>query len=380
VRTLRHLGINAIFLQRGLGGLETYVTSLVPELLELRPQLRITIYVNPDGRDLLLGKPWVDQVRLATLPILGTRGLRALTEVFALGAIAAHDDVNLLHSVAMLGPLRIRRPHVVTIGDAIWILDRGTVGRLTTAIWSAFVPRVARRADRVLTFSEASRQDLVENIGVQDDRIDVVPLGPGAQPEVAVPEAELRRRYDLGSAEVILSVSAKKPHKNLVRLVRAFAQVRRRFDAVLVIPGEPTPHEAELVSEAQQLGVGDAVRLPPYIEADELEGLYRLASCFVFPSQREGFGLPVLEAMRRGVPVACAKTSALPEVAGDAARYFDPQSEEEIAAAITEIIGDEAFARRLVEAGHKRAVLFDWARTAEATLASYDRALAGWAR
>jgi glycosyltransferase involved in cell wall biosynthesis len=376
MRNFSHLGVNAVFLQRGLGGLETYVTSVIPEFVELRPELRITVYVNRQGHDLLSDKPWASHVRLATLPVLGARGLRALTELFALGSIAERDDIDLLHSVAMLGPLRVSRPHVVTVGDLIWMLDRGTIGPLTTLVWGAFVPRVARSADRVLTFSEASRQDLLSHIGLQHDRVDVVPLGPGAQPSEAVPEPELRRRHDLGASPVILCVSAKKPHKNLIRLVRAFAQVRDRFDALLVMPGQPTAHEAELAREAQRLGVRDALRLPPYVDAGELEGLYRLASCFVFPSQREGFGLPVLEAMKRDIPVACASTSALPEVAGEAACYFDPESEGQIAAAITDILSDESFALRLVEAGRRRARLFDWSRTAQETLDSYERAYA----
>jgi glycosyltransferase involved in cell wall biosynthesis len=132
--------------------------------------------------------------------------------------------------------------------------------------------------------------------------------------------------------------------------------------------------------EAAQLGIGDGVSFPPYVDAADLEGLYAAASCFVFPSLREGFGLPILEAMRRGVPVATAKASSLPEVGGEAVRYFDPCSETEIADALIELLEDGALAERLAVLGRERAAQFTWEAAGLATLESYDRALREHAR
>ena len=114
---------------------------------------------------------------------------------------------------------------------------------------------------------------------------------------------------------------------------------------------------------------------PGWVDASDLEGLYRTAACFVLPSLREGFGLPVLEAMRRGVPVACSSTSAVPEVAGDAALFFDPEWPDAIAEAVTAILRDRSLASELADKGRKRAALFTWRRAAEETLASFERAL-----
>src|SRR5208282_3817002 len=140
---------------------------------------------------------------------------------------------------------------------------------------------------------------------------------------------------------VVLTVSAKKVNKNLRRLIEATARViARRPDAVLVMPGNHTAHERELRELAGELGISRSVVFPEYVDANDLEGLYSLASCFVFASINEGFGIPILEAMRRGVPVACAAASALPEVAGDAARYFDPYDVEDMASALTQLIED----------------------------------------
>ena len=144
---------------------------------------------------------------------------------------------------------------------------------------------------------------------------------------------------------------------------------------MLVLPGYPTAHEAELRERAGTAGVQRDVRFLGWLSGEELEGLWQVADAFVFPSLYEGFGLPVLEAMARGVPVACSNASSLPEVAGDAALMFDPHEERAIAAAIERLLTDDAEAERLRARGLERAREFTWERTARLTLESYERAL-----
>jgi glycosyltransferase involved in cell wall biosynthesis len=380
--TANRIGLNAVFLQPRMGGLETFVRRLVPSLLGLRPELRLSLFANAEGAQTLREEPWSDVVDVVTHPLLGRRRLRALSELTLLGTLADRRGIDLLHSVAMVGPLRLKAAHVVTVGDLIWWHDPASTGRLTAQLWRAIVPRVARRATRIQTFSEATAADLVDTIGIERARIDVIPPGYGAEPSPErTPGPELRDRLDLGRGRVVLTVSAKRTHKNLMRLVRAFVRVREQApDAMLVMPGNPTPHEQELAQEALELGIADAIRFPPYVDARDLEGLYGLASVVAFPSLREGFGLPVLEAMRRGVPVACADASSLPEVGGDAVRYFDPYDEGQIASALVELLDNGDLTERLVAAGRKRAATFTWEATAGATLDSYDRAWAEAAR
>lgn len=374
-----HLGLNAVFLEPGMGGLEIYVRNLVPELLAARPDLRITVFANKAGADYLSADPWAADVGLTTHPLLGRRYTRAVSEGVILDRLAAGAEIDVLHSVAMTGPLRPRLPHVVTVGDLIWLYHSHRSDWKTTATWRLVVPKVAKRASRVITFSDFSRRDLEAQFGLDRDRIDVVPLGFGqAAAAEPTPPDELRRRLQLDSSRVLLTVSAKKPHKNLARLIEAVATVRERVpDVVLVMPGKPTAYEEELKRLAHARGLEDAVRFPAYLAAADLEGLYRLADCFVFPSLREGFGLPILEAMQRGLPVACADASALPEVAGDAALYFDPQEPAAIADAVTALLTQPELARRLAVAGRRRQQSFTWRLCAERTLTSYDRAWAG---
>ena len=192
-----------------------------------------------------------------------------------------------------------------------------------------------------------------------------------------VPDDELRRRLGLGNEPIVLTVSAKRPHKNLERLFEAFLGIATEGQPTLVVPGYPTFHEPALRARAEALGGGARIRFTGWLEDDLLDALYRAASCFVFPSLAEGFGLPVLDALVRGTPTACSNASSLPEVAGDAVLYFDPMDVGEMTRAIERLLADAALRERLRQAGPERARLFTWERTARATLASYDRALRG---
>jgi glycosyltransferase involved in cell wall biosynthesis len=144
---------------------------------------------------------------------------------------------------------------------------------------------------------------------------------------------------------------------------------------LLVVPGYSTPYEQELRELAAALGVSDDLRFVGYLSSEEMEGLYRLSSLVVVPSKYEGFGLPVLEAMVRGVPVVTSDRSSLPEVAGGAALLVSPDDPREIADAISQILDDPAVADRLRSAGLQRAADFSWEKTAELTAVSYERAL-----
>jgi glycosyltransferase involved in cell wall biosynthesis len=371
------IGLNAVFLEPRMGGLETYVRALLPELVRLAPNSRFSLFCSPGGRDYLQHEDWAADVELIAHPLIGRRGLKALTELTLLGAVAGRR-VDLLHSVALTAPLRTRAANVVTLADITWLVAPDPGEAATTRLWRVVVPPVARRADRVLALSQSGADDIVERLGVARERIDVVALAAGVNDLLTpTPEPELRERLGLGDGPIVLSVAAKKVHKNLARLLHAMVAVIERWpSAVLVLPGNPTPYEAELRELAAELSIEANVVFPPYVDAADLEGLYALASCFVFASLNEGFGIPILEAMRRGVPVACSRASALPEVAGEAARYFDPLDVGDIAAALGELLGDRELAARLSAAGSERQAMFTWEKTAEGTLASYERASA----
>jgi glycosyltransferase involved in cell wall biosynthesis len=360
-----------------MGGLETYVRQLYPAIVEARPNLRISMFVNALGRDLILSEPWSPAVELVSHPLLGRRGSRAVTEAALLGPIADHRGCEVLHSVALTAPWRSRAASVVSIADVTWLQHAYSVPPATRLLWRTLVIPAARRADRVIALTASGATEIADALRIPEGRIDVVPLGAGGGTDVeATPAPELRSRLGLGTGPIILAVSAFLAHKNVARLVEAMPAIRAEVpDAVLVLPGNWTALRDEVRARAEALGLGDAVFFPDWVDAADLEGLYQTATCFVLPSLREGFGLPVLEAMRRGVPVACSRTSAVPEVAGDAALFFDPERPEAIAEAVTAILRDPRLAAELAEKGRERAALFTWRRAAEETLASFERAV-----
>lgn len=374
--TLR-VGVNAVFLEPGMGGLETYVLELIPALLEAEPSLRMTILANGRGRDLLAGRPWSQSVVIET-PAGSRRGARALYELGPLG-LTASRRFDVLHSPALTAPLATRAANVVVLADTTWLSvpDMGKGQAATVRLWQAVVPHVARRADRVVAISEASATDVERHLGVRRDRLDVIPLGYEPAGRAApTAEPELRAKLKLGTGPILLNVGAKKAHKNQMKLVEALPAVRKVVpDAQLVLAGASTPYEHELHDRARTLGIAAAVTSPGYVNGGDLEGLYAASSVFVFPSLNEGFGLPLLEAMARELPVVTSDRSALPEVAGDAALLVSPGSADEIAAATIRIITDVRCRERLVEKGNRRVRAFTWSHTARLTLETWRRAV-----
>jgi len=375
----RRIGVNAIFLEPGMGGLETYVREIVPQLARQSGGSRVTVVCNPRGRDLLAAEPWAGEVELLAPSLFGRPGLKAISELTALGALASRRFDALL-SVALTAPLRTRAANVVLLADVTWIVvpDLRDGGGHTVRLWRALVPPVARRADRVIALTHSGADAIVEHLGVRRERIDVIPLGyEGSTRAEPTPAPVLRERLGLGTGPLVLNVAAKKAHKNLARLVEAMAIVRREVpDAQLVLPGAPTPYEQELRGLAADAGIAEGVIFPGFVEDTDLEGLYTLADCFAFPSINEGFGLPLLEAMAHDVPVVCADASALPEVVGEAAVLVDPLSAGAIATGIGSVLRDPALRERLVAAGRARLPAFRWETCAQATLETLERAVA----
>jgi glycosyltransferase involved in cell wall biosynthesis len=372
-----HVGLNLIFLVPGeTGGMEVAARELIPALVKAAPDVRFTAFVNREAAASKDG-PWGELLPSVTVPVNARDRIQWVRgEQMLLPRLAAREGVDLLHSLASTAPARGRFRRVVTVHDLIYARFPKAHAGIRDLGMRVLVPLAVRRSDRVIVDSQSTRRDLMELLGTSEDRIDVAPLGLGAvKRSDPLPEPELRRLLDLGDRAVVLSLSAKRPHKNLLALIGAVALIPPERRPLLVLPGYPTAHETELRERARTLGLVDDVRFLGWLSAEELEGLWSLAAAFVYPSLYEGFGLPVLEAMARGVPVACSNASSLPEVAGEAAVMFDPLEETAIASAVERLLSDRPAAERLRALGLERAREFTWERTAKLTLDSYARAL-----
>ena len=372
-----HVGLNLVYLVPGeTGGMETYARQLIPALRAARPELRLTAFVNREAAS--VAAPWNAEIEAVTVPVRATRRVEWVRgEQLLLPGLAARAGVDLLHSLGNTAPLRGGLRQVVTVHDLIHRIHPEAHFGLNSTAMRWLVTGAVRRADRVIVPSANSREDLVRLLGTEPDLIDIVPQGVAPPPELEQAAiAACRRRFGLGQRVFVLAAAAKRPHKNLPRLLEAIALIAAERRPLLVVPGYPTRHETELRRQAAALGIGSELRMPGWVSDAELEALYAGAALFAFPSLYEGFGLPILEAMARGVPVACSGRGAMAEVAGDAARLFDPERPDRIAAAIEAVLGDREEAERLRAAGRRRAALFSWSATAEATLRSYGRAAA----
>jgi glycosyltransferase involved in cell wall biosynthesis len=386
------VGLNLAYLVEDSGGSGRYARELIPALMRLEPGIEITAWVGSTAPEDLREEPWAPELRWVRLPVPGIGTPWHLWhELVGIGLAARRRRLDVVHGLANLVPvLTPGLASVVTILDVIWMHHPEAMGARARVAMRTLAPLCGRSADRVIAISDAAAQDISTTLKIQLAKFDVTPLGitPPAltAPVPSVPadsgegaqsvpgESTVRERLGLRHGPLVLCVAAKRAHKNLDGLIRALARLPRPRP-LLVLPGSPSPYEDELRRLAAELGVEEDVAFPAWIDERDLQALYAQAACFVLPSFQEGFGLPVLEAMARGVPVACSNTSSLPEVAGDAALLFDPHDETAIASQIQRLLTDRALAEELAVRGLARAELFTWRRTAELTLESYRRAL-----
>ncbi|MBN1666893.1 MAG: glycosyltransferase family 4 protein [Anaerolineales bacterium] len=283
--------------------------------------------------------------------------------------------VELYHSPYYLMPYRVGAPTVLTVYDLIPLHFPAHVALRARLLYRLAHWLAIRQADHLFAISEATRQDFIQYFKLDPARISTTPLAPDPRfsPPSPAEQERVRQLYHLPE-QYVLYFGINKPHKNLVRLVQAWAKLVRRNQAagaVLCLAGAWDARYPQARQLVDQLDLAQQVRfLGPVPEAD-LPGLYAAALAFVFPSLSEGFGLPVLEAMACGTPVACSQTSSLPEVGGQAALYFDPQQVAEIADRLADLLHEPATRLQLQQRGLQQAASFTWGQTAAQTLAVY---------
>lgn len=280
---------------------------------------------------------------------------------------------DIYHSPYYLMPYRLPTPTLLTVYDLIPLLYPHYFSRRTRLIFKWATTLAIRAATQITTISQATRHDLLTHYHPSPDKVTAIPLAadPNFCPVSADTIANLRARLKLPE-DYVLYVGSNKPHKNLVRLIEAWATIQPQPTS-LVIAGVWDSRHPDSYQRMKQLNLSGTVHfLGPVAEAD-LPALYSGATMFIFPSEYEGFGLPVLEAMACGVPVACANTSSLPQVAGDAALLFEPTDTASMAEVLHRLLNDVNLRANLRQRGLCRAEQFSWQQTAQETLALYRK-------
>jgi glycosyltransferase involved in cell wall biosynthesis len=296
----------------------------------------------------------------------------SLREQIRVPWVLHRERPDVFHAPHYVLPPLTRCRSVVTIHDCIHLMfpqylpNRAAYVYARASMWSA-----ARQAHRILTVSEASKRDIMHFFSVPPEKV-VVVYNAIEERFAATPSAEaierVRERYQL-SHQFVLYVGNIRPHKNLVRLIEAFAELRTRgFDDLkLLIIGDEISKLPALRRAVHSHKLHKHVRFLGYLEDETLAILYRLAAVFVFPSLYEGFGLPPIEAMASGTPVVTSNVSSMPEVAEDAAVLVDPYNVASIVEGIARVLTDPALAAELRRRGIARAREFSWTRSVART-------------
>ena len=295
-----------------------------------------------------------------------------------LPALARSWHADVAYFPFWFAPLTMPCPFVVAIHDLIQIFHPESFSFARRTLFRAYAPLVARRARRIHALAGHGRDALHQVLGVGLDRIDVI--SPAIPPPQRNRGGSAFAVHPLAPRErpFALYVGNHKPHKNLGRLLRAFARVADRLESDLVVAGakssDDDPDSLPCARLVDDLSLGSRVHFTGQIDDATLQGLYREARFFVLPSLYEGFGLPAIEAMACGTPVACSNTTSLPEVVGDAALTFDPRDESAIASVLVRLDRSPELRAELSRKGTSRSKEFSWTRSAEAWLASLERA------
>jgi glycosyltransferase involved in cell wall biosynthesis len=370
-----HIGIDAHAIGAQQGGNETYIRNLIKSLAEVDGENRYTIYLANARAAALWRDGFANQFKNFSVRLLPPPTPLVRVPVF-LAYELFRRPVDVLH-VQYTAPPFCRVPVVVTIHDLAFEHLPETFTRRGSFQLKLTVRRTAKKAARIATVSEYSRQDLLRTYHLPPEKVTVTYNGiePHFTPQPKSPgeSGEIRQRFGI-ARDFLLAVGSLQPRKNLVRLIRAYAKLRNEnenFTRQLVIVGRKLWLADEIFAEVKKQQWADDVILTGYVADEDLPALYRSASAFVYPSLFEGFGLPPLEAMACGAPVVTSDTSSLPEVAGDAALLIDPRDEQSLVNALIEVVNNEPLRARLREKGIAQAGKFTWREAAEKTLRLY---------
>lgn len=354
---MARIGVNALYLiPGGVGGTEIYLRELLHALAAIDTTNEYFVFTNLETEQAIVPRQanfhWKPQAVHAT-----KRPARILWEQTILPLEAARFRLDVLFNPGFTSPLSAPCPYVTVFHDLQHKRHPEYFRRFDLPFWRFLLWASAHRSRKLIAVSEATRADLLHFYRIPESRLAVVPHGVEAR------FFELDRTH---TEPYVLCVSTLHPHKNIERLIRAYARAKRPYQ--LVLAGMRGFQTAAVEALIHELHVGEHVRITGWIPREELLALYAKARAFVYPSTFEGFGMPVLEALAAGIPTACSDIPVLREVAGEAALYFDPASDDALAAALERIVTDEALRIRLAQAGPQRARPFTWQRSAELTL------------
>lgn len=374
---MKRIGIDARFW--GEAGPGRYAACLVRELEKIDTKNKYFIFLTSRGF-----KDYTPSNKNFT-KVLADYRWYSLAEQFKYPKLLYKYKLDLLHFAQFNMPLLYLKPFTVTIHDMIlhdYPIKKGgfknkflypvkRLGYLAIFWWAA------KASKAIVVPSKDAKTDLTSRLRVPADRITVTYEGfdNSLKSKILGPDFKVLEKYNIKSP-YILFVGSMYPHKNLERLVEAFAKLNSKMNLVLV--GKESFFSQRLRQKVEKLGLNNLVLFPGlkakdgYVPDEDLPHFYKNAAAFVFPSLKEGFGIPPLEAMAFSIPIAASNLSCVPEICGDAALYFDPKNPSDIANKIEEILTNEKLRKELIAKGKTNLKRFSWTDMAKKTLSVFE--------
>jgi glycosyltransferase involved in cell wall biosynthesis len=363
------IGINGRFLAAKRTGVQRAAYNLIRSLMTVD---RINEYFLFTSADQVSNRDWQhDNVTVVPCRIREGENIRNhIWEQFTLPRLAKKYNVDLLHSPANLAPILYKGKSVVHIHDLCFVVNPQWYSFSFRTLYNLVIPRLARRAAKVITNSNNSRNDLLQYCNLEADKVSQVywavdDLFLESIKDTAVP-------HDVGLDDYILYVGSLEPRKNIGTLLEAYEQMRSSNPSIktkLVLIGGESHVFADVRLKVKNY-VED-VYFKGFVNDQMLLSFYKNARLFVYPSLYEGFGLPPLEAMASGIPVVTSITSSIPEVVGNAALMVSPYDVKQLSDTMNRALTDEELRAVMVKRGLEQVKKFNWYRVARNTLAVY---------
>lgn len=361
-------------------GMDIVGLELIRNLQLLDTENEYVVFVKPDEDNQVIRES--SNVRIVTIP----GGPYPYWEQVLLPKAVAEHGVQLLHCTSNTAPLNVKVPLVVTVHDIIylekWNFTKGTLYQIAGNLYRRWnVPPVVRKSSMVITVSDFEKRRIQEHFNLGDDHVKTVYNGVGAHfrrvTDAGVLE-NIRKKYNLPE-NYVFYLGNTDPKKNMIGVMRTLSMLRKNdqlnFQLLMLDIDRDFLHK--MASEIGDPEVLKYISFCGYVPNHELPAVYSMAKLFLYPSLRESFGIPILEAMACEVPVVTSDTSSMPEVASDAALLADPDSPADIAAKVLTLLNDPALVSDLVAKGIRRSSEFSWRNNAIQTRTIYESVLSG---
>lgn len=361
------IGINLLYLLPGVvGGTETYAVELLKGLAKINDQDDFLVFVNNECAQWPL--PEAKNFHKMNCSVNATnRSARYFFEQILLPKLLKKNGIEVVHSLGYVAPLFTSCKSVVTIHDLNFIALRKTMPLKRRITLGFFSTLSAKRADKIITVSNFSKQQLMQMLKIDEKKIIVTYEGPiENNSSINVNWLDLKGKYKIVEPYIV-AFGGGVVHKNIPSLISAYMMIESEFPHQLVLIG----HIPSNTNIKKFSGKADRIKTTGFITRKDILPILNHADAFVFPSLYEGFGLPILEAQQAKVPVISSMAGSLPEVAGDGAMYFNQHSVDDLAKSMRHVLTDSNLRQQLILRGNKNLQRFSWEKTARETISVY---------